>query len=204
MDSSGNLYGTTTVEAPPATARFSSWPRAAARSPRWPRSTAPTVPARSRPDHGQQRQSVRHNAMETAVPNGRRHGFRAGPWQRHDHHAGLRSTAPTVQFPHGGLIMDSSGNLYGTTGSEAHSGDGTVFELANGSQHDHHAGSFNGTNGRFPYGGVIMDSSGNLYGTRPGEAPPATARFSSWPRAAARSPRWSRSAAPTVPIRMPA
>jgi len=63
------------------------------------------------------------------------------------------------------LIMDSSGNLYGTTPYGGASGDGTVFELAHGSHTITTLASFNGTNGEYPHAGVIMDSSGNLYGT---------------------------------------
>jgi uncharacterized repeat protein (TIGR03803 family) len=77
--------------------------------------------------------------------------------------------------PQAGLIMDSSGNLYGTTlngcvgfNGNYISGDGTVFEVAKGSQTITTLASFNGTNGEFPYAALIMDSSGNLYGTTEG------------------------------------
>ena len=73
----------------------------------------------------------------------------------------------------GGLIVDSSGNLYGTTalgGANTNSssfpdGAGTVFELAKGSGTITTLASFNGSNGLHPLAGLIMDSSGNLYGT---------------------------------------
>ena len=61
--------------------------------------------------------------------------------------------------------MDSSGNFYGTTGEGGASGDGTVFELAKGSTPITTLASFNGSNGSNPQAGLIMDSSGNLYGT---------------------------------------
>ena len=61
--------------------------------------------------------------------------------------------------------MDSSGNLYGTTGQGGASGDGTVFELAKGSSTITTLASFNGSDGDNPRAGLIMDSSGNLYGT---------------------------------------
>ena len=61
--------------------------------------------------------------------------------------------------------MDSNGNLYGTTRVGGAFGDGTVFELAKGSGTITTLASFNDTNGANPYGGLIMDSSGNLYGT---------------------------------------
>jgi len=64
--------------------------------------------------------------------------------------------------------MDSSGNLYGTASSGGASKDGTVFELAHGGHYITALASFNGTNGSAPYGGLIMDSSGNLFGTTTG------------------------------------
>jgi uncharacterized repeat protein (TIGR03803 family) len=69
--------------------------------------------------------------------------------------------------PNGGLVMDSSGNLYGTTenGGASETPDGTVFELAKGSSTITTLASFNGSNGASPYGSLIMDGSGNLYGT---------------------------------------
>ena len=79
-----------------------------------------------------------------------------------------RSTAATGQIRLAGLIMDSSGNLYGTTEQGGAYGDGTVFELAKGSGTITTLASFNGANGAFPFAGLIMDSSGNLYGTTEG------------------------------------
>jgi uncharacterized repeat protein (TIGR03803 family) len=71
--------------------------------------------------------------------------------------------------PASGLIFDTSGNLYGTTG---HGGDvcdcGTVFELtpaAGGSWTETVLHSFgHGTDGINLYAGLIFDTSGNLYG----------------------------------------
>jgi uncharacterized repeat protein (TIGR03803 family) len=70
--------------------------------------------------------------------------------------------------PDAGLMMDNSGNLYGTTAVGGQYGNGSVFEIANGSGVITTLASFNGnskTVGYRPLGGVIMDSSGNLYGT---------------------------------------
>jgi uncharacterized repeat protein (TIGR03803 family) len=69
------------------------------------------------------------------------------------------------QHPGAGLVADSSGNLYGTTQDGGAYGDGTVFELANGSSTVTTLASFNGSNGNDPFAGLIMDGSGNLYGT---------------------------------------
>jgi uncharacterized repeat protein (TIGR03803 family) len=66
--------------------------------------------------------------------------------------------------PEFGLVMDSSGNLYGATGDGGANGDGTVFEIAKGSGTITTLASFNGSNGNLPVGDLIMDSSGNLYG----------------------------------------
>jgi uncharacterized repeat protein (TIGR03803 family) len=69
------------------------------------------------------------------------------------------------QTPLGGLIMDAGGNLYGTTEYGGASSDGTVFELAAGSGTITTLASFDGTNGSQPRAGLVMDGSGNLYGT---------------------------------------
>ena len=61
--------------------------------------------------------------------------------------------------------MDSSGNLYGTTADGGANGDGTVFEVAAGSGLITTMASFSGSNGANPVAGLIMDSSGNFYGT---------------------------------------
>jgi uncharacterized repeat protein (TIGR03803 family) len=67
--------------------------------------------------------------------------------------------------PAGALIMDGSGNLYGTAKSGGAANDGTVFELAHGSGTVTTLASFHGTDGAEPVAGVIMDGGGNLYGT---------------------------------------
>ena len=65
------------------------------------------------------------------------------------------------------LVMDSSGNLFGTTAYGGTGNYGTVFELVNsgGTYTEKILLNFNYTNGGYPYAGLIMDSSGNLYGT---------------------------------------
>jgi uncharacterized repeat protein (TIGR03803 family) len=71
--------------------------------------------------------------------------------------------------PYAGLILDTSGNLYGTTTAGGPSGDGTVFKLTNnsdGSWTESLLYSFaGGTDGATPYAEVTFDASGNLYGT---------------------------------------
>jgi uncharacterized repeat protein (TIGR03803 family) len=70
--------------------------------------------------------------------------------------------------PSAGLLSDTSGNLYGTTYAGGTAGQGTVFELVNasGSYTEKLLYSFARTpDGSGPESRLIMDSSGNLYGT---------------------------------------
>ena len=71
--------------------------------------------------------------------------------------------------PYAGLVMDSAGNLYGTTSSGGAHLSGTVFKLTPGSGGTYSESvlwSFGGTgDGTSPYAGLVMDSAGNLYGT---------------------------------------
>ena len=68
---------------------------------------------------------------------------------------------------YGSLTTDAAGNLYGITYDDGAFGNGAVFKLSpspNGwiytDLHD-----FTGADGRCPYGNVVLDASGNLYGT---------------------------------------
>jgi uncharacterized repeat protein (TIGR03803 family) len=70
--------------------------------------------------------------------------------------------------PKGGVIADKAGNLYGTTvGGGGNSQCGTVFQLTqvNGGWTETVLHSFTGSDGCYPYAGVIVDAKGNLYGT---------------------------------------
>jgi len=69
--------------------------------------------------------------------------------------------------PYGGLTLDASGNLYGTTQIGGANNHGSVFKLTrNGggwsytTLHD-----FTGSDGSDPTGKVLLDANGNLYGT---------------------------------------
>jgi uncharacterized repeat protein (TIGR03803 family) len=71
-------------------------------------------------------------------------------------------------YPNGGLVLDSAGNLYGTTTGGGTFTLGTAFELSpTGSTWTETVlHSFGGTgDGIFPYAQMIFDSAGNLYGT---------------------------------------
>jgi uncharacterized repeat protein (TIGR03803 family) len=70
------------------------------------------------------------------------------------------------EYPAGGVIFDKAGNLYGTTQEGGSTGGGTVFELTpSGSGWTETTLSTFGSDGYHPQGGLIFDSSGNLYGT---------------------------------------
>jgi uncharacterized repeat protein (TIGR03803 family) len=75
---------------------------------------------------------------------------------------------PNGAHPFAGVTIDASGNLYGTTYGGGASNEGTVWELSpNGSGGYTHTilYSFTGGNdGGMPYGGVALDSAGNIYG----------------------------------------
>jgi uncharacterized repeat protein (TIGR03803 family) len=86
------------------------------------------------------------------------------------------STSTTLAVFHGsngakpmaGLVLDSAGNLFGTTSEGGAFGDGTIFELAKGSGTITTLASFNGTNGSNCQAPLVADSSGNLFGTTAG------------------------------------
>ena len=81
---------------------------------------------------------------------------------------------PDGAGPLAGVIFDATGNLYGTTYEAGAYAQGTVFELTLGltrhvgldwTETVLHDFSLNGPDGAFPYGSLIFDAAGNLYGT---------------------------------------
>ena len=77
-------------------------------------------------------------------------------------------TAGSKCGPRGTLVMDGTGNLYGTTFCDGVKGAGSVFELTPSggswtytSLHDFTGGS----DGANPISNVVFDANGNLYGT---------------------------------------
>ena len=72
-------------------------------------------------------------------------------------------------YPYGNLTFDLAGNLYGTTSQSGVKGNmGTVFEFVpNGTQWIEQRQYYFGinTDGQFPFSGVVVDASGNVYGT---------------------------------------
>jgi uncharacterized repeat protein (TIGR03803 family) len=76
-------------------------------------------------------------------------------------------------YPFGSLLVDGTGNLYGVTQTGGSKGQGAAFELSPS------GGAWNETvlysfcrqascaDGAEPYGGLVMDAAGNLFGTTP-------------------------------------
>ena len=71
-------------------------------------------------------------------------------------------------FPgYGDLIFDNAGNIYGTTELGGPLGLGTVYKLthSNGGWTESVVYNFGGLDGAYPFGGMLFDRAGNLYGT---------------------------------------
>jgi len=68
--------------------------------------------------------------------------------------------------PYAGLVRDAAGNLYGTAISSGAFGWGVVFKVdPSGTETVLHSFGDGSTDGRTPYGGLVRDKAGNLYGT---------------------------------------
>jgi uncharacterized repeat protein (TIGR03803 family) len=81
-----------------------------------------------------------------------------------------KASCPDGANPQSGVIMDAVGNLYGATYyGGAPPGGGAVFELTPGASGWTETILYSFSNdisdGEFPYGGLIFDAVGNLYGT---------------------------------------
>lgn len=71
--------------------------------------------------------------------------------------------------PNTGIVLDQSGNVYGTTflGGNGYPGEGVVFQLTNSGTGwtDHTIHTFTGGSDGYWPGAVVLDNAGNLYGT---------------------------------------
>lgn len=76
--------------------------------------------------------------------------------------------------PNGALVRDSEGNIYGTalaggsqkcTESSPYTGCGIVFKVTSAGTESVLYNFKGGSDGNFPFGGLVADSAGNLYGT---------------------------------------
>ena len=75
---------------------------------------------------------------------------------------------PDGADPYGGLVFDNAGNLYGMTTQGGSAGFGTVFELSpsGGGWTEKVIYNFQGgSDGDYPTAGLLIDQSGNLYGS---------------------------------------
>ena len=86
----------------------------------------------------------------------------------HDFHGGK-----DVMTPQAPLVVDSAGNLYGTSYAGGLYGNGTVFELTHVGGHGWteqllYSFTGSGTDGAHAQSAVTIDSAGNLYGTTSG------------------------------------
>jgi uncharacterized repeat protein (TIGR03803 family) len=68
-------------------------------------------------------------------------------------------------YPTADLVRDQAGNLYGTTSGGYNTNNGTVFKV-DAKGHETVLYTFTGgTDGGFPWAGLVRDPQGNLYGT---------------------------------------
>lgn len=77
----------------------------------------------------------------------------------------ILALCPDGSEPGGPLIFDAAGNLYGVTSTGGRYGDGTVFELmpTEGKWKHKMLHEFRGDEA-YPFGGLVLDVAGNLYG----------------------------------------
>ena len=89
-------------------------------------------------------------------------------------HSFIGNSAGDGAYPIAGLVLDATGDLYGTTpqggrGCPGKGGCGTVFKLDQAGMetvlHRFTGRRFPPEDGETPYGGLVRDSEGNLYGT---------------------------------------
>jgi uncharacterized repeat protein (TIGR03803 family) len=69
------------------------------------------------------------------------------------------------EYPMGSLLRDSQGNLYGTTQNGGTYNDGIVYKLSPNGKFTVLHNFTGGTDGGYPYAGLVQDAAGNLYGT---------------------------------------
>jgi uncharacterized repeat protein (TIGR03803 family) len=78
---------------------------------------------------------------------------------------GYSPAGPGAEPTFGRLVADAAGNLYGTATYAGANDKGTVFRMGASTNALTALASFDGANGDSPYGGLVFDAAGNLYGT---------------------------------------
>ncbi len=75
--------------------------------------------------------------------------------------------SPDGEAPSAGVVLDASGNIYGITQQGGIGVGGTIYQLSQSGSTwtEQTVYSFTYSSGCVPVGGLIIDSSGNLYGT---------------------------------------
>lgn len=68
-------------------------------------------------------------------------------------------------YPWGGVVLDSNGNLYGTTNTGGAGRQGVVFKVSSDGQETVLCSFKSGKDGAYPQSPVTLDSAGNIYGT---------------------------------------
>jgi uncharacterized repeat protein (TIGR03803 family) len=70
-------------------------------------------------------------------------------------------------YPYSGVVLDTAGNIYGTTyegGTNYYYG--TVYKISpTGTETILHSFKNDGTDGFYPWAGVVLDTAGDIYGT---------------------------------------
>jgi hypothetical protein len=93
-----------------------------------------------------------------------------GTWTYHILHR-FASFPSDGQTPSGGLVLDTSGDLYGDAALGGVHGNGTVFKFTPASGHWKQTVLYdfpNCADGCFPFGTLVFDKAGNLYGAASG------------------------------------
>jgi uncharacterized repeat protein (TIGR03803 family) len=111
------------------------------------------------------------NAQHAAIGGGV--VFAVAPSRRTEQvlHAFCSSTVPVNcadgLAPPAGLLIDASGNLYGTASTGGRSGQGVVFRVAGRTESVLYSFCLRTGCAKLPVAGVAMDTAGNFYGTTP-------------------------------------